>query len=134
MLARYLKKKLHKTIYMSKNREYTRLITSPRWRALRREKMISEKYMCERCRAEGISRSATEVHHIVPIESAVSYDGMAKLCYDPKNLMCVCASCHKALHEELLSRSRLSVKQNKDRLQQRLSERLGIVAKGGGVL
>lgn len=85
---------------------YRKLITSPRWSKLRAIKLKQEKGLCEECAKKGIIRSATEVHHIVPILQGHSKMEMELLAYDLKNLECVCADCHIALHEAIGSKKK----------------------------
>ena len=78
---------------MAKDEAYKRLIQDKRWRKMRRQK-LSETPLCERCTKEGRVRAATEVHHIVPIESAISEAEKRRLAYDFSNLQSLCRECH----------------------------------------
>ena len=64
-----------------------------RWRKIR-NKYIKEHLLCEECEKENHITIATIVHHKNPIEN-----GGEK--YDVKNLMSVCGSCHKKIHDKL---------------------------------
>ena len=50
---------------------YNRLINSTRWRAIRAQQ-LSDHPFCELCAKKGVyyQTGATEVHHIVPVDSA----------------------------------------------------------------
>ena len=50
---------------------YNRLINSARWRAIRAQQ-LAEHPFCELCAKKGVyyQTGATEVHHIVPVDSA----------------------------------------------------------------
>jgi len=92
------------------NPEYRRIITGKRWAKLRGMKMlkneISNGGFCEQCVKNYFiggprPRKATEVHHIIPIESASSREEMEALAYDENNLMALCSECHHELHRQL---------------------------------
>lgn len=57
--------------------------------------------LCERCMELGRVEPATEVHHVVPVESGVGVGRKEALAYDPANLRALCGSCHRASHREL---------------------------------
>lgn len=63
------------------------------WERVRRMKLRANP-LCERCGAEGITRTADLVHHVVPLN-----DGGARL--DMANLKSVCTPCHALEHVEL---------------------------------
>ena len=79
---------------------YDEIIRSYRWQSLRRSYIISHP-VCEDCEMRGRTSVATEVHHIVPIETATSREGMEALAYDPGNLRSLCHDCHVAEHVRL---------------------------------
>mgnify|MGYP002524169428 FL=1 len=56
---------------MAKDETYKRLINTSRWQSLRRA-VLTAHPVCERCEAEGLVTPACEVHHRVPVESAVT--------------------------------------------------------------
>ena len=87
---------------MSRNKDYQHLLNSKRWRELRAWK-LQRNPLCEMCLAEGFVRSAVDVHHIIPVESAKSLDEMERLCLDPSgsNLMSLCIPCHIKVHKEM---------------------------------
>lgn len=94
----------------TKNPEYRRIITSKRWTELRGMKMLMNAIgnggYCEQCVKNYIAggprpRKATEVHHIVPIESATSRVEMEALAYDENNLIALCSECHHEAHRQL---------------------------------
>lgn len=95
---------------MNKNdKTYRRNITSRRWLALRRKKLTAHP-LCEVCECEGLVVAASEVHHKRPVESAASQRDQKLLMYDYDNLMSVCHKCHVALHVELGSHTKETVK------------------------
>lgn len=101
---------------MSRDKDYQHLLNSKRWRELRAWKLNAQP-LCELCEAEGYVRSAVDVHHKVPVESARTPSEMEHLCFDPANLQSLCIPCHAKVHKEARSHSR-------DSHQQRADERL----------
>lgn len=85
---------------MAKDKVYRRLIHSVRWRNLRAE-VLTHQPLCERCLKEKRLRSATEVHHIRPVEEAVSLEEKERLMFDARNLMALCHECHVKTHTEM---------------------------------
>ena len=77
-------------IQMSRDPNYQRLLNSKRWKMLRQEYLRAHP-LCERCKADGLIRSAIDVHHKVPVESAHTLMEMEQLAFDWHNLQ-VCAS------------------------------------------
>ena len=92
------------------NPEYRRIITGKRWTKLRGAYMLKNAIdnggFCEQC-VKNYSvggprpRRATEVHHIVPIESASTREEMEALAYDEGNLIALCSQCHHEIHRQL---------------------------------
>lgn len=85
---------------MAKDKDYIKLIHTPRWLTLRRI-TLSARPLCERCQGEGYVTPATEVHHRMPVEYAVTYAEKRRLMYDPNNLVALCHDCHVKVHTEL---------------------------------
>lgn len=85
---------------MAKDRDYIRLIHSPQWLRLRRER-LTEHPLCERCEADGYVTPASEIHHIRPVEYGINYAEKRRLMYDPANLMALCHDCHVRVHTEM---------------------------------
>ena len=85
---------------MAKDETYMRLINSQRWLRLRRA-VLTAHPLCERCETEGLVTPACEVHHRVPVESAVTPREKETLMFDPSNLMALCHACHVAVHTEM---------------------------------
>lgn len=83
--------------------DYKRLIVSTRWRKLRQE-WITRHPLCERCKEEGRTVAATEVHHTVPVLKGSSAMERERLAYDPANLQSLCRNCHRLAHIALMSR------------------------------
>lgn len=82
---------------MAKNETYNRLIHTTRWLRLRKE-ILNAHPICQMCEEERRVSAATEVHHIVPCETATSAREMVTLMYDPHNVMAVCHKHHLELH------------------------------------
>jgi 5-methylcytosine-specific restriction endonuclease McrA len=92
------------------NPEYRRIITGKKWQELRGMKMLKNAIdnggFCEQCVKNYFTggprpRRATEVHHIVPIESAHTREEMEALAYDENNLIALCSECHHEAHRQL---------------------------------
>lgn len=102
---------------MAKDRDYRRMIHTSRWLKLRRDK-ITQCPLCERCKEEGRITPATEVHHIVPVESGVSLREKERLMFDPHNLRALCHDCHARTHMEMKSKGKEArKKRNAERLR-----------------
>ena len=69
--------------------KYTRFYASGEWKRLSRAKMDSAGYKCENCH-----KTATEVHHIDPIQTSSGWE----LRLEWSNLEAVCVSCHNKRH------------------------------------
>ena len=89
---------------------YQKLLNSKRWKELRIWKLESNP-LCERCQEEGFVRSAIDVHHIIPIESAKTQEEMERLAFDPNNLKALCISCHVKTHKEMGKNTKEQVKE-----------------------
>ncbi|MCD8266477.1 MAG: HNH endonuclease [Prevotellaceae bacterium] len=85
---------------MAKDERYRRMIAGSRWRRLRRQKLTACP-LCERCAEEGRITAATEVHHVRPVEEALTAEAMAQRMYDPTNLRSLCRACHVRTHVEM---------------------------------
>lgn len=90
---------------MSRNPQYQRLLNSKRWKQLRMQ-YLQQHPLCERCLAEGHVRSAIDLHHRVPVETAHTLSEMEALCYRWTNLEALCIHCHKEVHKALLSQTK----------------------------
>ena len=106
---------------MSRDPRYQRLLNSPRWKNIRREYLQAHP-LCERCEREGFVRSAIDVHHKVPVESAKTEQEMERLAYNPANLEALCIPCHIKTHQEMRSHTKEKVKENKARARRRFME------------
>ena len=85
---------------MAKDRDYQQLINSTKWLRLRRV-VLTRHPLCQRCEAEGRLTAATEVHHVRPVEEAITYSDKRQRMYDPHNLHALCHDCHVRTHTEL---------------------------------
>lgn len=65
-----------------------------RWKKKRNAILRRDRYKCVRCARYGISRQATEVHHIKPV------DEYPELAFEDRNLLSLCHACHNAQHPE----------------------------------
>lgn len=85
---------------MAKDPRYYRLLNTQEWRNLRRKQLAKEP-RCQECMKRCRLTFATEVHHIIPIESAKDYEGMRLLAFDETNLMSLCSDCHHEIHTKM---------------------------------
>ena len=74
------------------------IYNSARWRKLREAKMISDP-LCEMCLSRGVTRPATDVHHIQSFMEAEDMETRKVLAFDPTNLMSLCDECHSRIHK-----------------------------------
>ena len=86
---------------------YNRLINSTRWSAIR-VRQLAEHPFCELCAKKGVyyQTGATEVHHIIPVDSARTEEEAERLAYSPDNLSSLCRACHSKLHAAERSHSK----------------------------
>ena len=103
---------------MSRDPRYQRLLNSKRWKMLRQEYLRAHP-LCERCKAEGYVRSAIDVHHKVPVESAHTIQEMEQLAYDWNNLQALCIPCHVKTHKEMGKNKKENVNERKQIALQR---------------
>ena len=113
------------------------IYNSREWKELRILK-LRDNPLCEQCIKDGEAagipggyiRSATCVHHIVPIETAKTKDEMKRLafCQNLPNpldgLMSLCQSCHARIHKELGSNTAKIVRQRAEARQDRWADNL----------
>lgn len=73
----------------TRDKKYLRFYNSPEWRRLSTQYMVDVGYKCEMCH-----RIATEVHHIIPIQTEEGWERRL----DYSNLMALCVNCHNKKH------------------------------------
>lgn len=98
------------------------MIQSTAWRDLRGRK-LKECPLCEECQREGRTVPATEVHHIVPVESVSSVEQMRRMMFNPGNLESICHTCHVEIHRRMFSHTKESVKANQKRITDGFAKR-----------
>ncbi len=106
---------------MSRNPIYKKLINSQRWRRLRADKLKANP-ICEECEKIDKSTLATEVHHVVPVESVASPAEMERLMFSRMNLESVCHPCHAEIHRLVFSHSKEAIQANNKRETKRFIE------------
>ena len=113
------------------------IYNSREWKDLRIQKLRANP-LCEQCIKDGEAagvpdgyvRSATCVHHIVPIETARTKDEMRRLAFcqhlpNPLNgLMSLCQSCHARIHKDMGSNTAKIVRQRAEARQDRWADNL----------
>ena len=98
--------------------DYRRLITSAKWKRLRAS-ILTEHPLCADCLASGLYTSATEVHHIEPIEKAIDKVTKAQLCFTRSNLVALCWQCHFKRHRQMGKGTKAeNVERTSERMQQ----------------
>lgn len=107
---------------MSKNQDYKRMIQTKEWKVLRKKK-IEANPLCEDCAERDVIEPATEVHHIIPVETAIDIDGMKSLMFDYNNLRSLCSGCHYSVHKRLGSKKKENVQENNRRVVERFKKR-----------
>lgn len=80
--------------------EYERWIHSAAWQKLRRAK-LAQNPLCEDCLEHDKFVSATEVHHVYPVDDAMSRAEREKRMFDFHNLRALCHACHVKEHQML---------------------------------
>ena len=71
-----------------------------RWVRLRKARLAADP-LCVMCKSNGILRLATEVHHITPVEDALTRQDRERLMFDYHNLMPLCHQCHIEVHKAM---------------------------------
>jgi len=99
---------------MAKDKDYIKLIHTGRWLRLRKE-ILTAHPLCQECEKEGRIEAATEVHHIRPVEEAISYHDKRQRMYDPHNLRALCHDCHVKIHTEAGRSGRQATKKRNDK-------------------
>ena len=99
---------------MSRNPIYKQLIRSKEWKLLRIKKLKSNP-LCEQCKQSNKIVPATEVHHVIPVESVSGCYQMKQLMFQYSNLKSLCHCCHVEIHRQLFSHTKESVQANNKR-------------------
>lgn len=98
------------------------MIHTVRWLYLRRDKLTASP-LCQRCEEEGRVTPATEVHHIIPVERALTRLEKERLMFDPTNLRALCHDCHVKTHTEMGRSGKELAKKRAEEHLQRFKER-----------
>ena len=104
-------------------RDKAEIYNSREWHRLRTLKLQTTP-LCEKCREDGLKagikpngfvRSATCVHHIVPIETATTKEEMWRLAIGCglSGLMSLCRPCHNKLHNDAGYHTKEAVQERK---------------------
>lgn len=109
---------------MARDPRYIKLIHSKEWRKLRAAKMAAQP-LCEMCSRSGRLVFAEQVHHIKPVESARTTEGMRALMFDNTNLMALCVRCHTEIHKQLGSHNPANQKDHNEQLIKAALDRIG---------
>ena len=85
---------------MAKDKDYIAMIHTTAWLRLRKE-VLTATPLCVECQKAGRIEAATEVHHVRPVEEAITYSDKRQRMYDPHNLQALCHDCHVRIHTQL---------------------------------
>lgn len=120
-------------MYRNKNSYYYQLIHSAQWLKLRKQK-LTDQPTCERCQSQhDWPVPATEVHHIMPCETARTHAAINHLMFSYANLMSLCHECHVAIHKEMRSQSKETIRlRNTARTNRFITRFLSPARKAGG--
>lgn len=83
-----------------RDEHYTQWMNSREWRNLRTVTLRAHP-LCAACSRRGIVTSATEVHHIRPVESGRDIETRRALAFDPANVEPLCHACHIEAHKAM---------------------------------
>ncbi len=103
---------------MSRDTRYQKLLNSKRWKELRAWKLAQTQGYCEICYAEGwrgVDALAVDIHHKIPVESVIDQGeaAMARVCYDPNNLMALCIRHHTEIHQAMGKDTKENIQERK---------------------
>ena len=103
---------------MSRDPRYQKLLNSKRWKKLRAWKLAQTQGYCEICYAEGwrgVDALAVDIHHKIPVESVIDQGeaAMARVCYDPNNLMALCIRHHPEIHQSMGKDTKENIQERK---------------------
>lgn len=90
------KREVDRRYNKNRDKKYLRFYNSPEWRRLSTQYMVDVSYKCE---GKNCRRIATEVHHIVPIQTPEGWERRL----DYTNLKAVCTDCHNKEHNRFNS-------------------------------
>lgn len=76
-----------------RNQTHAKFYQSIEWKTLRAVKLSQSNYICEHCKAKGITTLAVDVHHKETLRDA--WDKRL----DINNLECLCVECHNLEHK-----------------------------------
>ena len=87
---------------MAHTKEYMKLMNSTKWNGKNGIRLAKLKAnpLCEECKRKGLVVAATQVHHVVDVESGKNWEQMMALAYSWTNLRSLCRQCHAALHND----------------------------------
>lgn len=103
---------------MSRDPRYQKLLNSKRWKELRAWKLAQTQGYCEICYAEGwrgVDALAVDIHHKIPVESVIDQGeaAMARVCYDPNNLVALCIRHHTEIHQAMGKDTKENIQERK---------------------
>ena len=93
-----LKKPKRPHVIDLKRKERQKIYQDVRWQRLR-VAYLADHPLCEECLANGVTREAVDVHHVVSFMSAEGVERI-ELALNYDNLRALCKECHQAEHNK----------------------------------
>lgn len=81
-----------------KRKERQKIYQDVRWQRLR-VAYLADHPLCEECLANGVTREAVDVHHVVSFMTAEGVERI-ELALNYDNLRALCKECHQAEHNK----------------------------------
>lgn len=81
-----------------KRKERQKIYQDVRWQRLR-VAYLADHPLCEECLANGVTREAVDVHHVVSFMTAEGVERI-ELALNYDNLKALCKECHQAEHNK----------------------------------
>lgn len=81
--------------FFTKSSDYEGFYNTTAWKEMRENILKRDGYVCQECKARGITTEATEVHHIFTVNDRPD------LKLNANNLISLCEAHHKAMHDHL---------------------------------
>lgn len=105
------KRQSDKRYNKKREKKYIHFYLSKEWNILKNKRLQDSGYMCDRCKTLGINSLATEVHHIIPIQTVEGWNHRL----DYNNTMSICLKCHNYYHKRFQRRKTNEATTNSNR-------------------
>lgn len=84
-------------LYLIRENKMVKFYQSPQWRRVRAERLKSDNYECQSCKAQGKYSKAQNVHHKKEVKE------FPRLALDVENTESLCIVHHNEVHDRYLS-------------------------------